>query len=243
MTSKLLPPITIVMTTWASDSDVGRSRAESAYLALVSWRKHLLYDGEGLRLCISDDGSALPGYPAELAQVADKRWPVDWTRQERKGVGASLNAGMRAAFAVSPLVLYAVDDWALTADLDLTPWAEALMEMPDIGMVRLGPPHPGLTGTVAMVPDGWVLKLDRHHFADGLRPFLAHQRFFEAYGPYDEGQSSYECERLHNLRYAHASEGPLVVLALPHPWAHVGEAEVGEMAPGDELLLVEEVTP
>ena len=150
---------------------------------------------------------------------------------------------MSAAFAVSPLVLYAVDDWALTADLDLTPWADALMVRPDIGMVRLGPPHPDLTGTVVMLPEGWALRLDRHHFANATRPFLAHRRFYDAYGWYDEEQSAYECERLHNLRYAHAPAGlPDVVLALPHPWIHVGEAEVGDITPGEELLTDEAVT-
>ena len=79
-TQQQLPPITIVMTTWAPIGPVGESRRESASLALISWRDRLRYEGQ-LRLCISDDGSTLEKYPEDLGEIAHWDWTLSCTRQ------------------------------------------------------------------------------------------------------------------------------------------------------------------
>ena len=227
----MLPPLTIVMTTWMPDGSVGKSRRYSARAAYTSWRIHLNYSGE-LRLHLADDGS--PVEDLKRAVVGDMRsWPITISRQQRRGVGASLNAGLYTSWTASPLAAYFVDDWGLQRPLDLTPWAKLLMEDETVGCVRLGPPHPGLTGEIEMFPQGWGLRLHPHHFAFSHRPALYHRRFFDAYGYFEEGLSALECERRYAEHFASGPcvGGPDIIYALSYPWVHLGKAEVGDITP------------
>jgi hypothetical protein len=227
----------------------------AAKAALSSWLRELHYDGQ-ITIHVADDGSTLLDYPRMLGSLVeshvarhDIEMPIEFSRGERKGVGASLNRAFRAGFERGDLVLYLVDDWLLASRYDLNPWARMLVEREDIGMVRLGPPHPHLTGTIeALTEDyqGWGLVLDRHHFAFGHRPALYHQRMIDAYGWFSEGVNAYDCERLYAERYSisppwhskpangapHGS--PDIVYALPHPWHHLGTTEFAHIEPGAE---------
>lgn len=248
-----LPPITIVVTTYAPPGEAGVHRRNAALSAWQSWREHLKYEGE-LRVHIADDGSELVDYTESWWKNLNRRHPLcplgnlTYSRQERWGVGASLNAGFREAYKDSLLTLYAVDDWGLRSQFDLTPWVDLLTECESIGAVRLGPPHPDLTGTIEHYPrppsgkvsDGlWYLRLDRHHFAFSHRPTLFHKRLTDAYGPFDEDISALECEQLYNERFC-ATAGPDIVLALPTPWEHnlaywadgVKNIELADVVPG-----------
>ncbi len=240
-----LPPITIVVTTYFPPGDVGERRQAAAVETVRTWEDHMKYDGD-IRIHIADDGSGDLWFEQTIADVLMQRGAVAQTRQHRHGVGASLNAGFREAFKRSPLVLYAVDDWQLSAEFDLTPWAELLMRDREIGMMRLGPPHPDLTGTVrhvgGMIPHPypkpwdsrglWYLRLDRHHFAFAHRPALYHQRMIEAHGWFDEDVNAYDCERMYSERFnwADAMDTPHVALALAHPWFPVAEEPELELA-------------
>ena len=155
-----------------------------------------------------------------------------YTQQKRHGVGASLNAGIREIREDDSLLLYLVDDWELLQPFDLTPWAKLLIEEDSIGAVRLGPPHPWLTGEIIHHPTcDWYMKLDRHHFAFAHRPALYHKRFFDAYGPFTEDVNAYECEQLYNDHFCKTG-GPDIVLALPHPWKHIESVELAGVVPG-----------
>jgi len=225
------PPIKVVMTTWFPPG-AEQKRIRAAQTAYRSWVNNLSYEGE-LSLHIADDGS-----DENLLGRIEAGSPLLWTnnttysRQERRGVGASLNAGILQAVGEEALVLYLVDDWELLQPLDLTPWAKLLMTEESIGMVRLGLPHPDLTGKIIHHPDcDWYMKLDRHHFVYAHRPSLYHQRFFDAYGLFAEGVNAYECERLYNEKFCNQS-GPDIVLALPHPWRHIESVELAGVVPG-----------
>lgn len=248
------PAITFVATTYFPPGDPGAVRAAAFRQALESWAS-LRYQGE-LYLHRADDGSAQTGVvglvPAIESAFAMAHYSA--SRQERRGVGASLNAGFRRAFERSPLVLYAVDDWEVVEPFDLTLWADLLMEREDIGCVRLGPPHPGTRGTVEMFSveadppanqekGGWFLRLDPYAFAFGHRPALYHRRMIDAYGWFEEDVNAYECERLYAEHYArkqlaHVAAGrppaPEVVLALPHPWRHIDSIELADIEPEGE---------
>jgi catechol 2,3-dioxygenase-like lactoylglutathione lyase family enzyme len=229
----VLPPITIVITTYAPPGEDGVARREAAVKTWASWVDHLKYDGEIL-VHVADDGSSLEGYDHSYWTTLNQRLQltkehVTYSRQERCGVGASWNQGLRVAHEQSPLSLYAVDDWQLLADYDLTPWANLLMTM-ELGAMRLGPPHPWLTGQVEHVEGGWMLRLDRHHYTFSMRPTLFHRRLFDAYGPLDEDISVMECERLYNERFC-AANGPDIALALPHPWDHIYSVELAYVEP------------
>lgn len=236
-------PLTVVMTTWAPNDETGQARRSYAELAMASWIANLSYDGE-LRIHVADDGSDLPWFPESLAEVytdAIPRVPQQWAPAlslgaptKRRGLGGSLNAGFAAAFQVSPIVAYFADDWSLTAPFDLTPWATLMESHDDIGVVRFLP-HPDLTGTVMHLGElGWALRLDRHHFVCGVRPALYHERF-AAYGPFEELVNVFECEQSHNNRFCGATEGPDIVLALPHPWEHIGHVEVNAVLPKGDV--------
>lgn len=207
-----LPDITIVVTTYAPAGNTGAQRVQEFLEVLQWWQDRLSYDGR-IRLHVADDGSGWvwPGNDQVWPFVNDPNWWAGWCRkwgapditvQQRHGVGASLNAGMAAAFARGDVVLYAVDDWMPTAPVDLTPWVRMLVADPSIGMVRLGPPHPWVTGRFEAQPDGWIVRLDRHHYAFGHRPALYHARMIEAYGPFAEDVNAYECERLYAEAWA-----------------------------------------
>lgn len=222
------PALTIVMTTYFPEGEMGRLRKLAAVKTLYSWRKHLRYVGD-IRLHVADDGS----------EHASSDLPSLWcpcgsySQQQRKGVGASMNTGIKRGFERSPLVAMFMDDWSLTETFDITPWARLLLERNDVGMVRLGPPHPGTSGVVEAFTEewqGWGLRLDRSGFAFGHRPAIYHRRLFDSYGYFAENTNALECERLYNETFR-GTQGPDVVLALPHPWFHINTTSMSGVEP------------
>ncbi|MCI0556247.1 MAG: hypothetical protein L0287_35335, partial [Anaerolineae bacterium] len=179
------------------------------------------------------------GYGVSIAEAPAtwwKRGDVFHTRQIHRGVGASLNAGIMYQCIVrqQQLIAYFVDDWILKSPLDLTPWAELVLEQPDnIGMVRLGPPHPELTGQIRMYKQGWAVSLERHHYAFAMRPALYHGRFFQFYGAFDENCSAIAAERDYNERFCTVNTGPGIVLALPEIWDYSRQPSLSDAIPSD----------
>ena len=216
-------PLSLLATVYFPPGEEGELRQLGFEEALRTWDRNLRYDGE-ICLFVVNDGPPLP------------RWS-GWSRQqlalghERNGVGASWNQGLPVAFEVSPLLLNIDDDWLLTEPCDLTLWAKMLIEDEKIGCVHLAP-YPGTGGIIQPRPYGWVVLLDRHDLAAGLRAALYHRRYFDAYGSFDEGLSAWETERLYNERFC-SKVGPETVLALPLPWMEgIGAAvEMGQRSP------------
>ena len=227
------PPITIVCTTWLPPGIDGLKRLDAVTLALKSWRENLIYDGE-LRLHVADDGTG-PHHFERLQSVVSSIWSQVWyTQQSRQGVGASLNQGLKSSWLISPLVLYAVDDWRVIEKLDLTPWADLLIQFEDVGLVRFFP-HPDLSGWIRyfwdMQPTQHGLVLDRHHYAFATRPFLGHKRFFDTYGSFTENVNAYQVEEDYNRSFCNM-EGPNIVLALPPIWEPIDSVELAGVQPG-----------
>lgn len=222
------PPVTIVMTTYFPEGEVGYQRRAAAEDTLRSWDECMFYSGD-LHLHVGDDGSYICPWLEE--------WVGTWegtsrSYQEHQGVGASLNKGFRKAYETSPIVFYGVDDWSLTEPFDITPWVQVLLERLDIGMVRLGMPHPNLAGRVEHLgPLGWGLLLDKYSYAYGQRPALYHQRFTDAYGWFKEDVSAIDCEREYAEHFIRTS-GPDIIMALPHPWKHIDTISMSSMTPG-----------
>lgn len=229
------PPIALTITTYASDDDAGRERQRAVAQAWRTWRQHLSYRGR-LLVHIADDGSELPGYDERWWHQLNTRYRIGtmaYSRQQQGGVGASLNAGWARAIAHYALALYPVDDWQLLWPLDLTPWARLIQAHEDIAAVRLGPPHPGMTGTVEHWEGIWFLRLHRHHFAFSQRPTLFDPAAMVTYyGWHPEGINALECERLYNEGYL-TTPGPDIVLALPHPWDHIYTTSLSGLDPHD----------
>ncbi len=229
-----LPKLAIVVTTYIPPN--GALRMEAIERTIRSWKEHLKYDG-GIHIHIADDGSAVT-----LGEFLDfwGRLLGDWctmsySRREHEGVGASLNRGFATCHEITPITLYAVDDWSLVADLDITPWAQLLLENEDVGCVRLGMSSPWLRGGVMRVfPQGWTIEWERYSYIWCMRPALYHRRFLDAYGPLPEGVNAFEVDRLYNGRIVN-SQGPSIVLALLHPWQHLWSIELGDIEPGGDV--------
>lgn len=249
------PVITIVMTTWAPEGEEGEKRIAAVKQSLESWIQHLKYEGP-LALHVADDGSRCGDYGTSIDSPPAIWWPGErsFSRQERRGVGASLNAGLLAAFERSNLALYVADDWSLHCDLDLTEWA-SLLNHEDIGLVRFGPAHPNCFGRIEFFPsvtvpvdhDGFCLRLVPQVVGEGSpaegasgagrkansnsfahRPALYHRRFIERWGRFDEDVDAYACEWYYNQRWS-CGGGTDIVLALPYEWIHI---------PSNRLTLV-----
>ena len=216
-------PITILMTTYAPAGGIGEATAAAAHYSIKQWRKRLQYDGD-LRLHVADDGSSLPGYGLSVdsppASYWGKRGPVTFSRQERHGIGASLNAGLTEAFRHSPVAAFFMDDWGLKWPFELGPWANLLLKREDIGLVRLGPPHPNTGGCIELFEEAWYLRLTTDGIFTGLRPWMIHERMMQTYGPFAEDVHAATCEQLWN-ELIRETPGPDVVLALPTAWEWV----------------------
>lgn len=238
----MVRPVTVVMTVYFPDDDTGRARLKSAQRTLISWAEHLRYPN--LYLHVADDsptGDAaarsqkidelVAPWSARVEEIPEWSRTVSYSHQPHQGVGASMNRGFKRGFDLSPCILYAVDDWALVQPLDLTPWVALLDRDESLGMLRLGPPHPDMTGTVKHIPEGWMLLLDRHHYFFATRPALFHERMLKAYGPFKERADAYEVEYDYLQRCQSKANGPAIAYALPVPWEHVGTVEVSRVQP------------
>lgn len=190
--------------------------------SIVSWKKYLHYSGKMEILAIHD------GDPPNI------EWPTDIrvVSHPRKGLGASLNLGLKIGYECTDYVLHIVDDFQLLAPYDLDPWVELLYKREDIGSINLSAPFPGCRGTIT--PFGtkdWGVILDRHNLAAGLRPTLYQRRFFEYYGEFEEGINAWECEKIFNQKFHDMGKGPEVVVALPFPWSVESTIETGQITP------------
>jgi len=223
--------IGIVVTSYAPQGEVGESRIQAYRESLETWKKNLVYDGNFF-IVLEDDGSPDENFQ-KFIEISLAYDAVLSKQAHRQGVGASLNRGFQAAFKNTSQALYLVDDWALDARFDITPWVELLERDDSLGMIRFGPPHPWLSGVIEHHDGLWITRLERHHYAYGMRPAIYHKRFFDVYGEFPEKCSAMECERIFNEFFCQSS-GPDIALALPHPWRIVENAELGYLNPVTE---------
>lgn len=244
------PPITIVMTTWAPEGDLGPLRVNACREAIASLQENLVYDGE-LGLHIADDGSQQGDWATSVDSEPATLWtrgPRSFSRQEAHGVGASINAGLRVAFLRSPLAFYTVDDWLLTAPLDLRPWAEAIVDDETIGLVLFGPPSANTYGMVfnrikagefwtspRPDPENWIYALrvsaTLSVYGYTQRPALMHRRFSDCHGPMPEDCGAVSAEDLFNRRWKAAAVED-IVQAIEQCWRHLGaSSELGIIHP------------
>jgi len=231
-----LPAITVVSPLFIPNSEGGFSRLMGAKQTVISWGRHLHYTGQ-LRLHLVNDSVAVS--EDEVAKIVSySPFEAVISHTHGRGVGGALNEGIQAALAVSPLVLMTDDSYSLVDDLDLTPWAMALMRNDDIGAVSLMPPRPGQTGGEVLYlyeirTEGLAgVILHRHAYAWNGRPMLYAQRWFNAYGWFLENVTGYELESEYAQRYVD-TPGPPVFYAFFDPWQHVWSGvRLGDKPPG-----------
>lgn len=225
--------VTIVTSTYFPPGDVGAQRARIAAFAVRSWSWRLRSPLK-LRLHVADDGSE-PAHFVQFEREIAGVFPTTVSRQQRRGLGASLNAGFAEAFKHGDLVMYVVDDIALKAHVDLSFPAAVLINEPSIGAVRIGLPHRGVSGTMRFfggfdVQECYMLELEPEGYALGQRPALWHRRLYEALGPFREGVNALMCDQDYNERFCKAQPFKIMQL-MPTVWEHCGTTQLSAIEP------------
>ena len=225
-------PLGILVTTYAP----GAVRVEAAERSIASWREHLIVDPKReIRLHVADDGS-VPGlnYGEDWWRAQAHGWAtVSYSRQERGGVGMSLNKGIAAL--ETPYILYPMDDWSLLYPMQIEPWLALLKDNEDTGCIRMGQPSGSVRGGRGK-RFGLLVGVDfeRYAFYWSLTPALYHQRFFDAYGEFLENVSPVAPERDYNLRVC-KGKGPAVLVAMLNPWQHLWSIKTGDLKPNAKV--------
>lgn len=222
--------ITIVTCTYFSREYRGEERMENCRASMQSWLKLLQYPE--LVVHVADDGSDPDLW--DRFRDYDEGASITYSQQQRRGIGASLNAGLAQAWANGGLALYLQDDLLLESHIDLT-FPAKMLETPDIMAVRIGLPHPDTTGRWAYFPDlhrkdSMMMMLEPHHYAMSNRPVLIHQRMVRQYGLYITDTSAQDTEREFNERYC---RNPVLRMGqwFPSPWRHQHVVDLGTIQP------------
>lgn len=220
-------PIVVIIQTW--------ERTECAVRTIRAARQHLRYPD--LRWYVADDGSRMEHVEAVMQALEGVVYVGGHT--ERLGYGATANKAIHAAEQVSRLLLFLEDDWELTRDLDLYPYAALLMESTEIGMVRLGNLNLDIRGRTWAHGGVVYWKLDREPHIEGTpvftgHPSLRHRRYREAYGPYPEGLIPGDTELAYAYQFRQGSpDAPGIVWPADYPptsyFGHIGEIKTESM--------------
>ncbi len=200
-------------------------RRDILHGTLVALLEHLRYAAP-LRLVIADDGST----DGTQEMIATEFPTAEVIQSHRAGMGGNTNAGLRACFAATPLVLQIQDDMQLKADLDLTPHADRLLSDETAGYVRLW----GVGGHklhAKLEESHWrVLWSSPDLYIASDRPHLKHHRFHDFYGYYPEGLRTAETEEAwcHQCKDRSGNIGLRPDVLVPHSleierlWEHMG---------------------
>ena len=233
-----LPPITVVMTMFIPPIDGpcgGWSRLQMAKQTIMSWGRHMKYTGD-LQLFVANNSVSIKDEMVNEMAAAFTPWTVEVGHTHGAGLGGGLNYGLRRAFEVSPLVIFADDSYSLIEDIDLTPWATVLMRHEDIGAVSLMPPRPeqhgGRVNYLHNIRTEGVAGVifERHGYTWNGRPLMYHKRFFDAYGYTPEGCTGYEWEQRYAEHFV-ATPGPEILFGFIDPWQHVWSVLLGNAPP------------
>lgn len=212
--NRVTTPIVIVLQTY--------KRTDYALPTIAAARQHLKYGGD-LLWYVADDGSQ-PGHVDAILEALSGEQVIGW-HSERSYYGGNCNKAFDAVKDISPLAFWMEDDWVLTQDVDLWPYAALLMEREDIGMVRLGYLNTGIRGQT-MGNNGrvyWLLDrqpVESHQLVFAGHPSLRHRRYWDAYGYYPVIANPGETELAYAYQFLTGS-GPGIVWPADWPqWGH-----------------------
>lgn len=201
------PPVAVLVVTY--------QRIEILQRTLGGLLQNLTYAGP-LRYVIADDGST-DGTHEMIDSLRDAGLDAVLVASNRNGLGANTNAGLRAAFHMTDLVLQLQDDMFLQHHLDLTAHVDRLLSHPDDGFIRLW----GVGGhryTATLDGSYWRVSWESDElYIPSDRPHLKHRRFVEAAGYYPEGFPTAATEEVfcHQAKNA-ARAGGVPFVLVPH---------------------------
>lgn len=209
-------PIVIILQTY--------KRTDCALPTIVAACQHLKYSGD-LLWYVADDGSPPEHVEAVVTTLSRCEAQIAGVHNERLLYGGNCNKAWDAASSIGALTFWLEDDWVLTRDVDLYPYAALLMERADIGMVRLGYLNTGIRGQ-AIGHNGymyWLLDrepVEPHQIVFAGHPGLRHARYRAAYGDYPVIPNPGATELLYAYQYR-IGDGPGIVWPVDWPqWGH-----------------------
>ena len=200
-------------------------RTAYAVRSLQSLKDKLRYPD--LRYYIADDGSRQDHITTILDMTKDLNM-ISWHTIPNGTYGRNANEAWQLTQQTCKLALFIEDDWELTQELDLYPYAALLMEREDVGMVRLGYLNLNMRGTVFGHGGLLYWRLDREcdPYVFTGHPSLRHTRYWNAYGKYPEGLLPGETELAYAYQFRKA-QGPDIVYPVENgsygKFAHIGE--------------------
>lgn len=222
------PPYAQIITTFYDPRYMDiRARRAIRYETSVSVLDML--DPEPSHVFVVDDHSVEPPFDASSWETIIRASDFD-----SRGVGASMNRGMTAAKTAGfDYALYAVDDWMAKTKMRLEQPLRYMQTLgSDILGIRLGLPHPDMTGTFRHTTEfGWYVDLDPHHYVVSHRPTLWNIAGVRALGGWPENCSALACEHEMNQRWIHAASRPQMLYWLPTTFDHIEGASLSALDP------------
>ncbi len=212
-------PITIILLTY--------ERTEYALRTVKSVLSNIRYPN--INWFIADDGSCSDHVNQVVESLSGHNIIGTWS--QRDSYGRSANEGIAAARAQGQLAFFLEDDWELTQELDLWPYAATLMEDESVGMIRMGYLNEGVQGKTFGHRGQLYWKLDDSSpYIFAGHPSLRHLRFHDHAGDYTEKLQPGETELAMAWKYK-ASSDPKPSIVWPCMFgqnglfAHIGSVQ------------------
>lgn len=171
------------------------ARTSLASLSLSRLRENLSAKGYSPRIVLCHDGSS-ERHSSALREAAGD-WLAGETDSGGRGLGASMNLGIRKALSMSDVFLRTEDDWVLERPLDVGPWVDFMKE-DSVGAIRMGmmfrepdelrPYGPEELGLLRMRPRPYR----KYNFNNQVA--LVHEMVHDLVGMYDERLPPQACE-------------------------------------------------
>lgn len=232
-------------------------RTVAALRTIESLNKHLIYPNVHYHICDDGSGKTDDGtdrwHVGVLVDAFSQFYPqVTWhemdTQSGEFNTGGNVNRGIHTSIDngcdIHTLIF---DDWALTRPLDLRPHVDVLENNEQVGFIRLSYTVPGLSGLCVrydsprtnsnhmwfrLIRD-WCLRNPWYteSYLVSTQPYIAHRRFFDAYGYHPEHVTPGEAEVGLGSQYNNSTkgeDGPQILFhigpcTVHAPWDHIAD--------------------
>ena len=207
-------------------------RTEYAIRTVVSFCKNLIYPN--LAWYLGDDGSHEGHVLAIMAALESHEATVFGSHSHKMGPGPSWNEAIKNCLEQCDLILWIEDDWELQNPIDVTRYVKLLMDVSEVGMIRLGYMAVGLDLHSKGYDGTHYLKVEKSQpYAYSGNPSIRHKRYFDSYSWYPSapGINPGECEIWHDNK-VRMEEGPEIWWPLDLPncgwgggFGHIGQVQ------------------
>lgn len=209
----------------------GHRRRKLAVLCIQKLKEHLKTTGYQVKFIFGNCGKDEEYRSIVIQAIKDnfgenalhKVFDCPGVEGLKNGLNASMNACLKEAFTMSPVVLRTEDDFIQEHDLDIGPWCDLLQEDEGVCGVRLGQIGIEPECVKPYRPD---LNLDWLDYKPGARYpvnnqiFLVTKRIYNMTGWYREDftidEAEFDLGRIYRVRCGNFQKGPYPKVLWPH---------------------------